>query len=87
MPKPVCFEASLWQPEDTTGYAIRLDLDPRAVFGKVRAPVCVTINGFTYRSTIASRGGCTFLVVNKGQPRGLWGGAWRTVPGRSGARH
>jgi hypothetical protein len=31
--------------------------DPKAVFGKVRAPVKVTLNGYTYRSTIAAMGG------------------------------
>ena len=35
---------------------IPLTFDPRAVFGKVRAPVKVTLNGYTYRSTIASMG-------------------------------
>jgi bacteriocin resistance YdeI/OmpD-like protein/uncharacterized protein DUF1905 len=36
---------------------IPLTFDPRAVFGKVRAPVTVTLNGHTYRSTIAAMGG------------------------------
>ena len=35
---------------------IPVPFDPRAVFGKVRAPVKVTLNGYTYRSTIASMG-------------------------------
>jgi hypothetical protein len=35
---------------------IPLTFDPRAVFGKVRVPVKVTLNGYTYRSTIASMG-------------------------------
>jgi hypothetical protein len=30
-----------------------LTFDPKAVFGKVRAPVTVTLNGYIYRSTIA----------------------------------
>jgi hypothetical protein len=37
--------------------AIPVPFDPRPVFGKVRAPVTVTLNGHTYRSTIASMGG------------------------------
>lgn len=37
--------------------AIPVPFDPREVFGKARAPVTVTINGYTYRSTIASMGG------------------------------
>jgi hypothetical protein len=36
---------------------IPLTFDPKAVFGKVRAPVNVTINGCTYRSTVATMGG------------------------------
>ena len=35
---------------------IPVPFDPKPVFGKVRAPVKVTLNGFTYRSTIASMG-------------------------------
>jgi hypothetical protein len=34
--------------------AIPVPFDPKAVFGKVRAPVKVTINGYTYRSTVAA---------------------------------
>src|SRR6185369_4740418 len=44
---------------------IPVDFDPRAVFGKVRAPVKVTLNGYTYRSTIAAMGGSTFLPLRK----------------------
>ncbi|MDP9159484.1 MAG: DUF1905 domain-containing protein [Acidobacteriota bacterium] len=36
---------------------IPLTFDPKPVFGKVRAPVKVTLNGYTYRSTIAGMGG------------------------------
>ena len=35
---------------------IPVPFDPRPVFGRVRAPVKVTLNGFTYRSTIAAMG-------------------------------
>jgi hypothetical protein len=35
---------------------IPVPFDPRPVFGKIRAPVKVTLNGHTYRSTIASMG-------------------------------
>src|SRR5688500_15242442 len=40
---------------------IPISFDPRAVFGKVRAPVKVTLNGHSYRSTIASMGGTVFI--------------------------
>jgi hypothetical protein len=35
---------------------IPVPFDPRQVFGKVRAPVTVSLRGYTYRSTIASMG-------------------------------
>ncbi len=35
---------------------IPVTFDPAPVFGKVRAPVKVTLNGYTFRSTIASMG-------------------------------
>jgi hypothetical protein len=37
--------------------AIPLPFDPKSEFGKVRAPVKVTINNYTWRSTIAAMGG------------------------------
>lgn len=39
--------------------------DPKAAFGKVRAPVRVTLNGYTYRSTIASMGGIVCIPLRK----------------------
>jgi hypothetical protein len=36
---------------------IPLTFDPKEVFGRVRAPVNVTLNGYTFRSTIAAMGG------------------------------
>jgi hypothetical protein len=35
---------------------IPVPFDPKAAFGKVRAPVTVTLNGYSFRSTIASMG-------------------------------
>jgi len=45
--------------------AIPIAFDPKAVFGKVRAPVKVTINGHTFRSTIARMSGTTFIPLRK----------------------
>ena len=45
--------------------AIPVPFDPKAVFGKVRAPVKVTLNGHTFRSTIARRGGEDFIPLRK----------------------
>lgn len=43
--------------------AISVPFDPKAAFGKVRAPVLVTVNGYTYRSTISSMGGRVFVPL------------------------
>jgi hypothetical protein len=45
--------------------AIPVDFDPKEVFGKARAPVTVTLNGYTYRSTIFNMGGERFLPLRK----------------------
>ena len=44
---------------------IPLPFDPKAVFGKVRVPVKVTLNDHTFRSTIASMGGTVFIPLRK----------------------
>jgi hypothetical protein len=44
---------------------IPVPFDPNAVFGKLRAPVKVTLNGFTYRSTIATMGGPPCIPLRK----------------------
>lgn len=55
---------------------IPVPFDPKPVFGKVRAPVKVTLNGYTYRSTIASMGGTIFIPLRKSnrEAAGLVGG-------------
>ena len=55
---------------------IPLTFDPKSVFGKVRAPVKVTLNGYTYRSTIAAMGGppCIPLRRSNREAAGLEGG-------------
>src|SRR5262245_44041233 len=55
---------------------IPITFDPKAVFGKVRAPVKVTLNGYTYRSTIAAMGGppCIPLRRSNREAAGLEGG-------------
>ena len=39
------------------GAYFELPFDPRETFGKVRAPVNVTLNGFTFRTTVMAMGG------------------------------
>jgi len=55
---------------------IPVSFDPKSVFGKVRAPVRVTLNGYTYRSTIAAMGGppCIPLRKSHREAAGLEGG-------------
>lgn len=55
---------------------IPVPFDPRPVFGKVRAPVKVTLNGYTYRSTIAVMGGTTCIPLRRSnrEAAGLDGG-------------
>ena len=44
---------------------VPVPFDPRAVFGKVRAPVRVTLNRYTYRFTIFSMGGVTCIPLRR----------------------
>ena len=43
--------------------AIPVPFDPKEAFGKARAPVKVTVNGYTYRSTIAIMGGDAIIPL------------------------
>jgi hypothetical protein len=44
--------------------AFTLPFDTRDVWGKAKVPVKVTVNGYTWRSTVANRGGIQYIVVN-----------------------
>jgi hypothetical protein len=44
---------------------IRVPFDPKTVFGKLHAPVKVTLNGHTYRSTIAAMGSSPCIPLRK----------------------
>jgi hypothetical protein len=44
---------------------IPVPFDPKQVFGKVRAPVVVTLNGYSYRSTISAMGGVLGIPLRK----------------------
>jgi hypothetical protein len=70
----VRFEATIVR--EGSACFIPLPFDPKAVFGKVRAPVRVTVNGHTYRSTIAAMGGppCIPLRRSHREAAGLEGG-------------
>ncbi len=62
---------------------IEVPFDPKPVFGKVRAPVRVTVNGgYTFRSTIAAMGGpCCFIPLRRSnrEAAGVSGGEMVTV--------
>jgi hypothetical protein len=55
---------------------IPVTFDPLELFGRVRAPVKVTLNGYTYRSTIASMGGLFAIPLRRSnrEAAGLEGG-------------
>jgi Bacteriocin-protection, YdeI or OmpD-Associated/Domain of unknown function (DUF1905) len=53
------------QVEGKTATYFEVPLDVRAVFGRARPPVRVTIAGHTYRSTIAQYGGSYMLPLNR----------------------
>ena len=44
--------------------AFTLPFDTREVWGKAKVPVKVTINGYTWPSTVGNRGGLQYIVVN-----------------------
>src|SRR5262250_2230775 len=44
--------------------AFTLPFDTRDIWGKAKVPVKVTINGYTWRSTVGNRGGIQYIVVN-----------------------
>src|SRR5215469_6765567 len=47
-----------------------LPFDTREVWGKAKVPVKVTINGYTWRSTVGNRGGIQYIVVDADARRG-----------------
>src|SRR5258708_8788309 len=79
MPTKPC---STWIVREGSMCFIPLTFDPRSVFGKLRAPVKVTLNGYTYQSTIAAMGGppCIPLRKSNREAAGLQGGESIDVP-------
>jgi len=57
------YEATLVRDGSMCG--IPVTFDPKSVFGKARVPVKVTVNGYTYRSTICAMGGPPFIPLRK----------------------
>jgi len=57
------FEAVL--RSEGPGAFVEVPLDVPALFGRARAPVQVTINGYRYRTTVAVYGSRYYLPVNR----------------------
>jgi hypothetical protein len=49
---------------DNATASFTLPFDTREVWGKAKGPVKVTINGYTWRSTVGNRSGIQYIVVN-----------------------
>jgi Bacteriocin-protection, YdeI or OmpD-Associated/Domain of unknown function (DUF1905) len=47
------------------GHTVVVPFDPKAAFGKVRAPVRATVNGHTFRTRLARYGGVDYLGFNR----------------------
>lgn len=59
------FNAEVLQDEDSSATGIEVPFDPKEVFGKVRAPVQVTLRGHTFRTTVFRMSGRTFFPLNR----------------------
>jgi Domain of unknown function (DUF1905)/Bacteriocin-protection, YdeI or OmpD-Associated len=75
------FEAKLNgdEPRNDASASFTLPFDTRDVWGKAKVPVRVTINGYTWRSTVGNRGGVQYIVVNSDARRGAGVKAGDTV--------
>ena len=52
------------ESRDNATASFTLPFDTRDIWGKGKIPVKVTINGYTWRSTVGNRGGIQYIVVN-----------------------
>ncbi len=52
------------ESRDNATASFTLPFDTREVWGRAKVPVKVTINGYTWRSTVGNRGGIQYIVVN-----------------------
>jgi len=50
---------------DGSSCHIPVPFDPREAFGRARPPVTVTLNGYSYRSTLFSMGGRRFVPLRR----------------------
>jgi hypothetical protein len=75
-PAPPAQSFSATVERDGTSCFIVLPFDPKAAFGAVRAPVTVTVDGYTFRSRVVAMGGpaCIGLRREHRAAAGLSGG-------------
>ena len=59
------FTATLGETEAGSVALVELPFDPRAVFGKARAPVTVTVRGVVLRTTVATYGGRAYIGLRR----------------------
>ncbi len=59
------FKATLVKDDGSSGCAFELPFDPKAVFGKARAPVRVTIGTHSFRTTTAPMSGAFWIPMSK----------------------
>lgn len=64
MTDPVRFEWTVPAEEALAGHLVLPD-DPRALFGRARMPVVVTVGGHRFRSTTMTMGGVSFVPFNR----------------------
>ena len=57
------FDAEVEQRD--RGFVVQLPFDPKEVFGRVRAPVVVTVNGHSFRTTTMRYGDVDLIGLNR----------------------
>ena len=76
------YTALILGDDKTSGTGIGVPFDPEPVFGRNRVPVVVTVNGYTFRSTIAHMGAsdprmageaCTWVPLRKSRREAIGG--------------
>lgn len=60
--EPLTFEVTM---DSSAGGPVEVPFDVREIFGAAKPPVLVTINGFTYRSTVAVYGGKYYVPLKR----------------------
>lgn len=58
-------------------FLVKLPFDVRTIFGKARPPIVVTLNGYSFRSTVAVYGGESYIGIRRSNRE-----AARLVPGK-----